>query len=277
MVCTGRSSLLNSRHKTGDRDILLMADDWRLDADYRLDEASFGSFHDWSHGGRLGNWLTINGLSQPEMNVPLSGPVRLRLMNAANARVLSFQLADGHPMQIIALDGAPCSPFEVETLRLGPAQRADVLVADSSVLTNLLEVTAGPGFRAARFRQTTDSAPLDRISAEAWYSFPDTSQARIVEIHMQGGAMGNLSSAVFEGEERSLRDLAINDQKFWAFNGQVGGYDHLLAELDRGEVTVLRVFNDTRWEHTMHLQVTISGLPHVNLGQPRGLSCAIPD
>ena len=70
---------------------------------------------------------------------------------------------------------------------------------------------------------------------------------------MQGGAMGNLSSAVFEGEERSLRDLAINDQKFWAFNGQVGGYDHLLAELDRGEVTVLRVFNDTRWEHTMHL------------------------
>ena len=237
-----------------DRDILLMADDWRLDADYRLDEASFGSFHDWSHGGRLGNWLTINGLSQPEIDVPLSGPVRLRLMNTANARVLSFQLADGHPMQIIALDGAPCSPFEVETLRLGPAQRADVLVADSSVLTSLLEVTASPGFRAARFRpQTTDSAPFDRISAEAWYSFPDTSQARIVEIHMQGGAMGNLSSAVFEGEERSLRDLAINDQKFWAFNGQVGGYDHLLAELDRGEVTVLRVFNDTRWEHTMHL------------------------
>ena len=240
--------------KDSDRDILLMADDWRLDADYRLDDASFGSFHDWSHGGRLGNWLTINGLSQPEISVPLSGPVRLRLINAANARVLSFQLAEKQPMQIIALDGAPCSPFEVETLRLGPAQRADVLVADSAVLTSLLEVTASPGFQAARFTQMTKTSPaLDPISADPWYSFPDMNKARIVDIHMQGGAMGNLSSAVFEGEERSLRDLAMNDQKFWAFNGQVGGYDHLLADLNTGDVTVLRVFNDTRWEHTMHL------------------------
>ena len=240
--------------KDSDRDLLLMADDWRLDADYRLDDASFGSFHDWSHGGRLGNWLTINGLSQPEVFVPSSGPVRLRLMNAANARVLSFQLADKQPMQIIALDGAPCSPFEVETLRLGPAQRADVLIADSSVLSSLLEVTGAPGFVAARFIQKTKTSPApDSIPADPWYSFPDTSKARIVDIHMQGGAMGNLTSAVFEGEERSLRDLAMNDQKFWAFNGQVGGYDHLLADLNRGDVTVLRVFNDTRWEHTMHL------------------------
>ena len=236
------------------RDILLLADDWRLDEDYQLDDASFGNLHDWSHGGRLGNWLTINGNSQPEISVPASGPVRLRLMNAANARVLSFQLAQKQPMQIISLDGAPCSPFEIETLRLGPAQRADILIPDSAVLTSLLEVTASPGFQAARFKQQITTSPaLGPINPDPWYSFPDTSKARIVDIHMQGGAMGNLSSAVFEGQERSLRDLAINDQKFWAFNGQVGGYDHLLAELNRGDVTVLRVFNDTRWEHTMHL------------------------
>ena len=236
------------------RDILLLADDWRLDEDYQLDDASFGNLHDWSHGGRLGNWLTINGSSQPEISVPASGPVRLRLMNAANARVLSFQLAQKQLMQIISLDGAPCSSFEIETLRLGPAQRADILIPDSAVLTSLLEVTASPGFQAARFKQQITTSPaLDPINPDPWYSFPDTSKARIVDIHMQGGAMGNLSSAVFEGQERSLRDLAINDQKFWAFNGQVGGYDHLLAELNRGDVTVLRVFNDTRWEHTMHL------------------------
>ena len=236
------------------RDILLLADDWRLDEDYQLDDASFGNLHDWSHGGRLGNWLTINGSSQPEISVPASGPVRLRLMNAANARVLSFQLAQKQPMQIISLDGAPCSPFEIETLRLGPAQRADILIPDSAVLTSLLEVTASPGFQAARFKhEITTSPALGPINPDPLYSFPDTSKARIVDIHMQGGAMGNLSSAVFEGQERSLRDLAINDQKFWAFNGQVGGYDHLLAELNRGDVTVLRVFNDTRWEHTMHL------------------------
>ena len=51
-------------------DITLIADDWRLDADYAIDEASLGSLHDWSHAGRLGNWLTINGMSQPEINLP---------------------------------------------------------------------------------------------------------------------------------------------------------------------------------------------------------------
>jgi len=236
------------------RDILLVADDWRLDEDYRLDEASFGSFHDWSHGGRLGNWLTINGQSRPDIALPKAGPVRVRLLNTANARVLSFELSDKLPLRIVSLDGAPCAPFDVETLVLGPAQRADVLIEPSLPMTSLYEVTGAPGFEAARLvRQPEDSQPLLRPAAEPWYSFPDTNNAKVIDIHMQGGAMGNLSSALFEGEQRPLRDLAMNEQKFWAFNGQVGGYENLLAELNIGEVSVLRVFNDTRWQHTMHL------------------------
>ena len=70
---------------------------------------------------------------------------------------------------------------------------------------------------------------------------------------MQGGAMGNLTSAIFEGAELPFRELALEKQKFWAFNGQVGGYEHLLAELNLGDTAILRVFNDSRWEHAMHL------------------------
>ena len=51
----------------------------------------------------------------------------------------------------------------------------------------------------------------------------------------------------------ALRDLAQEHSKLWAFNGIVGGYHHQLADLAFGEVTVLRVWNDTRWEHGMHL------------------------
>ena len=54
--------------------------------------------------------------------------------------------------------------------------------------------------------------------------------AKLINVHMQGGAMGNLTSAVFEGEEMPIRKLALEKQKFWAFNGQVGGYEHLLAD-----------------------------------------------
>ena len=38
-----------------DHDFTLMIDDWRLDQDGQIDAASFGSLHDWSHGGPLGN------------------------------------------------------------------------------------------------------------------------------------------------------------------------------------------------------------------------------
>ena len=65
--------------------------------------------------------------------------------------------------------------------------------------------------------------------------------------------MGNLGSAIFEGEETPLRQLAQEHSKLWAFNGEIGGYGLSLADLALGEVAVLRVWNDTRWEHAMHL------------------------
>ena len=86
-----------------------------------------------------------------------------------------------------------------------------------------------------------------------YYQQIDSADARLVEIHMQGGAMGNLASALFEGEERNLRDLAMNDSKLWAFNGQVGGYDVTLADVNLGDTVAFRVWNDTAWPHAMHL------------------------
>ena len=46
---------------------------------------------------------------------------------------------------------------------------------------------------------------------------------------MQGGAMGNLKSAIFNGERREFRDLAINETKLWAFNEYVGDYNYKIA------------------------------------------------
>ena len=66
------------------RDRLIIADDWRLDGEGEIHEASFGRFHDWAHEGRLGNILTLNGKSYER--------VRVRLVNAANARTMRFAI-----------------------------------------------------------------------------------------------------------------------------------------------------------------------------------------
>ena len=70
---------------------------------------------------------------------------------------------------------------------------------------------------------------------------------------MQGGAMGNLKSAILNGERREFRDLALNETKLWAFNENVGDYNYKIANLKLGEIVILRCWNDTRWQHTMHL------------------------
>ncbi len=235
------------------RDVTLVADDWRLTEDYQLHEASFGSLMDWSHQGRVGNWLTVNGETDPVISVA-PGTVRLRVINAANARVLAFRLSADRPMRVVALDGAPCDPFDLQTIRLAPAQRADIMVEMPAGDLRLEEVSTGEPVGAAVL-QANDMAPTiaSPTTGMAWYQRPDLSGARIIDIHMQGGAMGNLASAEFEGEVLALRDLAQEHSKLWAFNGIVGWYHHQLADLDLGEVTVLRVWNDTRWEHGLHL------------------------
>ena len=252
----GALIVLDENEKFEDeRDQLIVADDWLLDKNDQIDTASLGNLGHWSHGGRLGNALTINGSFSPGIEIASQGQVKLRLLNAANARVLSFALNDKLPMKVISVDGSPCEPFEVGEVPIAPAQRVDVIVEDCADLKKLFELSTGSQFEAASFNPIKQNTTQQSVihSVAPYYQQIDSADARLVEIHMQGGAMGNLASALFEGEERNLRDLAINDSKLWAFNGQVGGYDVTLADVNLGDTVALRVWNDTAWPHAMHL------------------------
>ena len=65
--------------------------------------------------------------------------------------------------------------------------------------------------------------------------------------------MGNLKNAIFNGESREFRDLAINESKLWSFNKNIGDYNYNIASLKLKEIVILRCWNDTRWSHAMHL------------------------
>ena len=234
--------------------LVLMIDDWRLTETYQIDEASLGSLHDWSHAGRLGNWLTVNGTSQPDIHIAKDGAVRLRLINAANARIMNFQLAAGHNFEVVAIDGAPCTPFSTSLITLAPAQRLDVMVTVDEVQA-LLEVSGNMPITAATLIPDIklESPSANRPHQRVWYRRPTQENARIIDIHMQGGAMGNLSEASFNGEKYTLRELAQTHKKLWAFNGVAGGYHNLLADIRLGQTVILKLYNDSRWAHAIHL------------------------
>ena len=74
----------------------------------------------------------------------------------------------------------------------------------------------------------------------------DLSTAKVIGVHMQGGAMGNLTEAIFNGDNLSLNTLAREHKKLWAFNGIVGDYNQTLADIQLGQVVALDVFNEDR-------------------------------
>src|SRR3546814_7037036 len=84
---------------------------------------------DWSHAGRLGNTLTLNGQDLLEVLVRHNEYLRLRLCNTCNARVLELRIE--HPgIQLVAPDGQPVEPRALTdgTIRLAPGERADLLI-----------------------------------------------------------------------------------------------------------------------------------------------------
>ena len=102
-------------------------------------------------------------------------------------------------------------------------------------------------------KDSTTNNKINLKSLKKWDDFPHLNQPEIIDIHMQGGAMGNLSSAIFNEEKKSLRELASKEAKLWAFNAEIHDYNYTIAEIKMGEIVILKIWNDTSWNHSMHL------------------------
>ena len=245
-----------------DRDLVLALDDWRLDEDLQFDAASLGSLHDWSHGGRLGNYLSVNGLSEQRFPVESGETVRLRLLNIANARIMRVLV--GEPaVSVVAIDGQPVEPHGLEEGRitLPPGARADLMIdmtgkpGDSSALEVVVgeyayEVSGFDYGSQAKRENLLDAPvalpqnPLNRISLPREFQH--------VALRMEGGAMSRMRSAIFEGRELDLREL-VENRKLWAINGVTGLPEEPLFRVKRGSAVSLDVENDNNWPHAMHI------------------------
>src|SRR5690242_15788040 len=120
-----------------DRDLVWFIEDWRLDDEGRI-AGGFGNRMEAGMSGRLGNTVTLNGRVPDAVSVAPGERVRLRLVNAALARIVALRF-EGHDPLIVADDGQPCDPHAPADGRvvLGPAMRTDLI----------LDMTGKPGQR----------------------------------------------------------------------------------------------------------------------------------
>ncbi|HSH42133.1 MAG TPA: multicopper oxidase family protein [Arenicellales bacterium] len=246
-----------------DRELVWVLDDWRLVRDASI-SGDFGNMHDVSHNGRIGNTVTINGRIPDAVAVRRGERIRLRLINAANARIFGLRF-DGHRPLIIAIDGQPVTPHEApdDGVVIGPAMRMDLI----------LDMTGAPGerfsvidgfYRRRAYRLVElsyDRKPLRASPPDHAVELPantmpepESAQALRHEIVLGGGAMGSLRRASMEGRRVDIREM-VHHGKAWAINGVVaaGHVMEPLLTLERGRTHILDIRNDSPWHHPMHL------------------------
>ncbi len=238
-----------------DHDLTLLIDDWRLIRPGVLDTASFGSLMDWTHGGRLGNFMTVNGGVQPEFHLNAGEAYRLRLINAANARVLELD-PNRFSAKVLAYDGQALpepAKLQYAPFLLGPAQRADLLVFPDRDFA-LEELSGKEPIEIVRFKTFGDSVGAQLVPSVKGNKLPepDLGSARKVRVVIEGGAMGGHVEVTYQG--RKLEGEAFREAKqFWAFNGIANIADEPLFSAKRGETILLETVNKTTWLHAMHV------------------------
>ncbi|MFP1763270.1 MULTISPECIES: cell division protein FtsP [Lonsdalea] len=96
--------------------------------DKRLDGFGTPQYDPPSRGGFVGDILLVNGMQTPFVEVS-RGWVRLRLLNASNARRYVLQMSDNRPMYLIASDqGFLPAPLALNQLPIAPGERREILI-----------------------------------------------------------------------------------------------------------------------------------------------------
>ena len=247
-----------------DQDVTLVIDDWRLDKDDKIHERSLGSMHDITHAGRLGNVITLNGQGTYDLATKAGERLRIRLINAANARTVGV-IFEGHAPIVVALAGQPLkTPFAPQRnmIFLAPSQRADIILDCNQTPNSKTKITADTGreklqmgqivYHASKRARPSILSDIPVLPPNPMPTTLDLDNSVSLDLIMTGGAMSWFETARYKGKTIGVRELVRKHGKAWAFNGIVGMPEQPLAKVDRGQTIKVRLVNQTAWPHAMH-------------------------
>lgn len=247
-----------------DRDVTWVLDDWRLDEQAAIVN-QFNSMGEKAHAGRYGNAITRNGTRQRDFTLRSGERVRIRLLNSANGRIFALKFTD-HAPWVIAKDGHGVEPHPAPDGRviIAPGQRIDLILDALHEPDQNFDVLddSNPRF-TYEFQKLVYSdekplrseplAPPKQLAANP-LAEPDLGKAKRHNIHIQGGAHGNLAQAKLQGKSYDIQGL-VQRGKVWALNGvaYAGPEDQPLLQFSQGETQIITFKNDTGWPHPMHI------------------------
>ena len=205
--------------------------------------------------GFLGDTIVVNGVAGAFEPVQTEA-VRLRLLNASNARFYNFGMSDDRSFQIVASDGGLlAAPVTADRIQLSPGERAEVVVrfnpGETAALTSYppdLGHSIGTAdhfgsgtFEVVQFRAAATLAPAPPVA--------DTLSAL---------------DAVVDPGDAGTRRFGITDR---AINGRPMDMGRIDEVVPLGKAEVWAVTNQNPQPHNFHVHdgsfrvLTIDGQP----------------
>jgi FtsP/CotA-like multicopper oxidase with cupredoxin domain len=250
-----------------DQDVVWLLSDVKLGADSQQVE-DYGRILDLANEGRIGNQVLINGKAagaNQTLNVRRGERIRLRLINAASARIFRLSLA-GHVMTAIAFDGQAVQPHPVEQITLGPGMRIDLVIDCMQVAGAVFSMTdaghRGAG-EIAKLVYTSEKSLRDKPMAAPirlapnQMADPDLRRAQDHYIVFQGGMRGAPVIGTIDGKPSKINEIMEKEGIAWTMNYSAQHEHALMHEplffFKKGAHIVLHMINETDFAHPMHL------------------------
>ena len=241
---------------------VLVFDDWTVrtnafgqqEIDWQPLEPSLA----WGHAGVLGNLTTINGWTNPRIELNRRGPTRLRLLNVATGRVFRPSIL-GARSWLLALDGFDHQPLELTVpLFLAPGQRADILVEPPQ--SGDAQFDVGDGFFGTGtilpFTPVRDRTldTEDYLAQHAAYAPDELRPGTVDQRHdLSMGAIhydDPRGAGIAGGVWRTWEEL-VDQHKYWVFNDVADGSQGLFTGRI-GETVELQIANNSSTHHVIH-------------------------
>ena len=236
-------------------DHVLVLTDWLLTDEGVFDAESLGNVFEWSGGGRIGKFLTVNGVEAPDIAVATGAAQRLRLINTSTARILKLKLT-GVEAKIIARDGQPlAAPQDLRgALKLGPAQRVDLMAEFTPDSGAELKEVSWQDIVLAHFTPSLTGSPRPAPAlAAADLPVPDLTKVQWFPLLMTGGNLGSLEKGAKVATMAGDMAMHSDEPVLWAFNNVSRMGDEPMFQVASGETVGLRMENTTFVDHAIHI------------------------
>lgn len=192
--------------------------------------------------GLLGDTIVVNGSVAPYLDVG-SEQVRLRLLNASNARAYNFEFVDGRTFALVGTDGGLlAAPHETRSIMLVPGERAEIVVTmrpGEQVVLRSTPQQLGMNVILERLSGGRDTFDILELRAAAKLEPSPPVPSRLADVPRL-----DPRDAV---ETRSFR-LAEH-----AINGQGMRMDRIDAAVVKDATEIWRVTNDDGMLHSFHV------------------------